>query len=99
MVMFGLGQNRLMKKKLMGLTSALEMTYVDPSKYDMVVGVATQLYTTLKDPEVSLTMAEKLRVIKSFTKAKVRAFLDGASDNYRTFKSLDAIGGDLVQLL
>jgi hypothetical protein len=97
--MFGIRQNRSkMKKKLMGLTTEIEM-YDDPMRYEVVVDAATQLRTLLKEEELSLTMGEKLRVLKSVTKAKVRAFMGGTSDNYRTFKTLDAISGDLVQLL
>ncbi len=97
--MFGIRQNRSkMKKKLMGLTTELEM-YDDPMRYEVVVDAASQLRTLLKEEELSLTMGEKLRVLKSVTKAKVRAFMGGTSDNYRTFKTLDAISGDLVQLL
>ncbi|MEW6036082.1 MAG: hypothetical protein AB1529_05700 [Candidatus Micrarchaeota archaeon] len=87
-----------MKKKLMGLTTELEM-YDDPMRYEVVVDAASQLRTLLREEELSLTMGEKLRVLKSVTKAKVRAFMGGPSDNYRTFKTLDAISGDLVQLL
>ncbi|MDD5171607.1 MAG: hypothetical protein PHF60_01070 [Candidatus ainarchaeum sp.] len=87
------------KKKFMGLTSALEMAYEDPTRYGVVVDAASQLCDMLRQDEVSLTTPEKLRVMKSVTKAKVRAFMGGASDNYKTFKTLDTISGDLVQLL
>jgi hypothetical protein len=87
------------KKKVMGLTSALEMAYVDPTRYDVVVDAASQLCTLLKDEEVSLTMGEKLRVVKSVARAKVRAFMGGGADDYKAFKSLDSISTDLVQLL
>ncbi len=98
--MFGMSQNSTKtKKKVMGLTSALEMAYVDPSRYDVVVDAASQLCNLLKDEEVSLTMGEKLRVIKSVTRAKVKAFMGGRSDDYKTFKTLDEISSDLVQLL
>jgi hypothetical protein len=98
--MFGLSQSRSkMKKRFMGLTSALEMTTDDPSRYDVVVDAASQLCTMLKASEVSLTMSEKLRVLKSVTRAKVKAFRGGAVDDYRTFRTLDEISGNLVRLL
>jgi hypothetical protein len=87
------------KKKFMGLTSAMEMAYEDPTRYGVVVDAASQLCDMLQQDEVSLTTAEKLRVMKSLTKAKVQAFIGGASDNYRAFKSLDGISNSLVQLL
>lgn len=100
MVMFGTEKVRSRtKKKFMGLTSALEMAYEDPTRYGVVVDAASQLCDMLRQDEVSLTTPEKLRVMKSVTKAKVRAFMGGASDNYKTFKTLDTISGDLVQLL
>jgi hypothetical protein len=88
-----------MKKKALGLASALEMAYVDPTRYDVVVDAASQLCTLLKDEEVSLTMGEKLRVVKSVARAKVRAFMGGTADDYKAFKTLDEISTDLVQLL
>ncbi len=87
------------KKKVMGLATALEMAYVDPTRYDVVVDAASQLCSLLKDEEVSLSMGEKLRVVKSVARAKVRAFMVGGSDDYKTFKTLDEISTDLVQLL
>lgn len=87
------------KKKVMGLASALEMAYLDPTRYEVVVDAASQLCTLLKDEEVSLTMGEKLRVVKSVARAKVRAFMGGDVDDYRAFKTLDTISTDLVQLL
>lgn len=100
MVMFGSQEKQTKtKKKVMGLTSALEMAYVDPTRYDVVVDAASQLCNLLKGEDVSLTMGEKVRVVKSVARAKVRAFMGGGADDYRTFKSLDAISTDLVQLL
>ncbi|MEW6721722.1 MAG: hypothetical protein AB1324_00510 [Candidatus Micrarchaeota archaeon] len=98
--MFGSSQKETRnRKRVLGLTSALEMAYEDPSRYDVVVDAATQLCSMLRGSEVSLTMSEKLRVIKSVTRAKVKAFRGGSADDYRTFKTLDAISGDLVRLL
>jgi hypothetical protein len=87
------------KKKFMGITSVLEMAYEDPTRYGVVVDAASQLCSMLREDEVSLTTPEKLRVMKSVTTAKVKAFMGGASDNYKTFKTLDSISSDLVQLL
>lgn len=98
--MFGVTQSSSKtKKKVLGLASALEMAYVDPTRYDVVVDAASQLCNILKDEEVSLTMGEKLRVLKSVTRAKVRAFMGGKADGYKTFKTLDEISSNLVQLL
>lgn len=100
MVMFGTEKVRSRsKKKFLGLTSALEMAYEDPLRYSVVVDAASQLCNMLEQDEVSLTTAEKVRVMKSLTKAKVRAFMGGASDNYQAFKTLDSISSNLVQIL
>ena len=87
------------KKKVMGLTNALEIAYLDSSRMDSVVDAASELCGILKGSEVSLTMSEKIRVLKSVTRAKVKAFKKGASDNYRTYKTLDSISGDLLEFL
>ena len=98
--MFGSNKEKARnKKKVMGLTTALEMGYVDPLKYEIVVDAASQLCTLLRGQEVSLTMGEKVRVLKSVTRAKVRAFRGGPTDDYKTFRTLDSISNDLVQLL
>jgi len=99
MVMFDSRRDMKAKKKLMGLTTALEMGYVDPTRYDVVVDAATELCTLLRGQGMSLTMGEKVRVLKTVTRAKVRAFMVGSTDDYRTFRTLDSISSDLVQLL
>lgn len=57
------------------------------------------LCTVLRKEELELTTSEKMQVVKSIARAKVRAFMVGPSDNYKTFKELDMIGNDLVQML
>ena len=83
------------KSELMGLTSALDF---DAGRAE-VVNAASAMCAMLKTQEISLSMAEKLTVIKSVTRAKVRAFRNGQEDNFKTFKTLDTISNDLVQLL
>ncbi|HSB47836.1 MAG TPA: hypothetical protein VLD37_07530 [Candidatus Bilamarchaeum sp.] len=83
------------KRELMGLSSELALN----TGHADVVDAASHLYALLKTQEVSLSMAEKLKVLKSVTKAKVRAFMRGPEDDYKTFKTLDTISNDLVQLL
>jgi hypothetical protein len=106
MVMFGLGMSDDMKtekdrKKFMGLASVLESALLgeDPSRYSLMVDTAAQLRNMLRAHDVVLARAEKVRVVKSITKAKVKAFMEGTPDSYRTFKTLDTISNDLVQLM
>jgi hypothetical protein len=87
------------RKKVLGLTSALEMANADPTRYDVVVDAASQICTLLRAEDVSLTMGEKVRMVKSVAKAKVRAFMGGPADDYRAFRTLDALSANLVQLL
>lgn len=97
--MFG-SRERIMKghDRLMGLATTLETEVGnDPSRYDVVVGAAAQMRNMILDDGISLTMSEKLRVVRSVTKAKIHALISGA--NYETFKALDIIGSDLVQML
>ena len=99
MVMFGSCQDKRNKKKAMGLTTELEMAYEDPTRYGVVVDAASQLYNLLRDEGVSLTASEKVRLLKTLSRAKAKALRSGASDDYKTFRMLDDISGDLVQLL
>ena len=97
MDMFGPGQK--VKKKLMGLTAELEMAYTDPTRYGVVVDAASQLCDLLRGESPSLSVSEKVRVVKSLSKAKAKALRSGIADDYRTFRTLDALSGELVQLL
>ena len=82
------------------LAAALESAVDnDPSRYGIVVDMASQLRAMLLGEGVSLSISEKMTVMKSLTRAKLRALKGGARDNYHMFKTLDGIGSDLVQLL
>ena len=82
------------------LTAALESAVDnDPSRYGVVVDMASELRAMLLGEGVSLSIAEKMTVMKSLTRAKLRALKGGAKDHYMMFKTLDGIGSDLVQLL
>ncbi|VVC04374.1 Uncharacterised protein [Candidatus Bilamarchaeum dharawalense] len=80
-------------KKLIGLASSLES---DPSG---VIHHMVALCNMLRNEDIELSTPEKMQVVKSMARAKVRAFMVGSADNYRTFKELDEISNDLVQLL
>jgi hypothetical protein len=89
------------KKKLLELASALETAavYDDASRFDLVVDAAAQLKDLVALESVSLSRADKIQVLKTFTKAKVRAFMGGSADSYRTFRTLETISSDLVKML
>jgi hypothetical protein len=95
------GKAHSSKKKLLALTCALESAtaYDDTSKFDMMIDAAAQLKDLLALEGVSLSPADKIQLLKTFTKAKVRAFMVGTTESYRTFRTLETIGSDLVKLL
>jgi hypothetical protein len=95
------GKKHPAKKKLMALTSALEAAtaYDDTSKFDLMVDAAAQLKDFVAVDGVSLTRTDKIQVLKTFTKAKVRAFMGGTPHSYRMFRTLETISSDLVKLL
>ncbi len=95
------GKKHSHKKKLLALTSALETAtaYDDTSKFDLLVDAAAQLKDLVAVDGVSFTRTDKIQLLKTFTKAKVRAFMSGTPDSYRTFRTLETISSDLVKLL
>jgi hypothetical protein len=91
-----LGAKGRSKDRLMCLTYALSNDLLD---YEAVVDAAVQFRGMLKTEAVSFSMAEKLQIIKSLMRAKLRALKLGKQDGYHTFMMLDAISNDLVQIL
>lgn len=87
------------KSRLEGLSYALESTGDTPSDYEAMVDAAVQFRDMLKGENISLSTAEKLQVLKSISRAKLRALRLGESDHYRTFQALDAVSSDLMQML
>lgn len=95
------GKKKSSKKRLLALTSALETAtaYDDLSKFDLMVDAAAQLKDFVALDGVSLSRTDKIQLLKTFTRAKVRAFMFGTPDSYRTYRTLETIGSDLVKLL
>lgn len=90
------------KKKFLGLATRLEDTLSASEAAcmcDEVVDVALRLRNMLSDGGLSLTRREKVSVLKSITRAKVRAFMSGDDDASDTFRTLDSISSDVVRLL
>jgi hypothetical protein len=81
---------RTKTKRLLQLTASSECEPED------VLSHMEALYRLLSNEEITLTTPEKMIIVKSMARAKVRAHFGGASDNY---KKLDSIGSDLIQLL
>lgn len=89
------------KKRFLALTSALEtvVAYDDCSKYELMIDAATQIKDLLLLDNAYLSRSDKIRIVKSVTRAKVKAFRGGTPDSYSTFKTLETISSDLVKLL
>ena len=85
------------RKRLMGLTSMLEwgLDLENPHK-GFMVDVVEQLREALETGETSLSGAEKVRILKTITRAKVKAFMGGELDDFQT---LSHLGKDLVAML
>ena len=95
-----IGKKQSSKKRLLALTSALETaTLYDESRFDLVVDTAAQLKDLLALESISLSRTDKIQLLKTFTRAKVRAFMAGTTESYRTFRTLETIRSDLVKLL
>ncbi|MFH1521116.1 MAG: hypothetical protein ABID61_05715 [Candidatus Micrarchaeota archaeon] len=85
-------KHRIKAKKIMGLASSLDDSI-------SVLNSIIELRSLLGTESIELTIPEKLHIVKSMARAKVRAFKSGHTDNYKTFKEIDLIGTDLVNLL
>ena len=96
-----IGKKHPSKKKLLALTSMLETAtlYDDKYRFDLMVDAAVQLRDLLVLEGVSLSRTDKVQLLKTLTKVKVRAFMTGTDESYRTFRTLESIGSDLVKLL
>lgn len=92
-------ETRSSKKKLLGLAYALElgMTCEDVEE-DFVLHAAEKLKSALR-ANLSLTEAEKIRIVKLMSRAKARAYAQGPADDYKTYRALNTIGNDLLRLL
>lgn len=91
---------RRSKKKLLGLTSALELGMnSEGMEYGFMITTAEQLKAALRGNGLELSGEEKVRIVKSVCRAKARAYLRGSDDDYRTYKALSAISTDVVKML
>lgn len=82
-------KNRSRAKKIMSLASSLD----DPLG---VLDNISELRSLLSIDGLDLTVSEKLHIVKSMARAKVRAL---KFDNYEAFKEIDLVSNDLVDLL
>ena len=81
------------------LVNALEQAaFNEKSCYD-AVDSAARLRNLLRKESSSLTHDERVRIVKALNKAKVRALMQGTTEAYSAFRSLDSISSDVVTLL
>ena len=95
-----LGQKNYEKTEFLSVTSHLESIINSDIPSSYTVDVARKIRNMLKRGDVELEKSDKIRLIKTMNKAKVRALLQsGAGDSYRIFRSLDSITNDLLTLI
>lgn len=94
--LFGKSEERNNMKS--DVVNALE-TAISEKNCKNVVSHASSLRNMLRASNSSLTNEEKVRIVKALNRAKVRALMDGTSESYTTFRVLDSISSDVVQLL
>lgn len=94
--MFGSG-SRADRKLLESLTCSLESS--SPYENARLVEAAFKLKAVVASGRIILTIGDKVRIVKSVARAKVVAYRNGHDEGHRTFRELDLIGKDLVQML
>ena len=98
MVMYD--ESERLKKRLLGLASALEMGMESADmRNDFMLNTAQQLQVAVKGTHAPLSLEEKVRIVKSLCRAKAKAYASGLSDDYKTFRALSTISTDLVHVL
>lgn len=85
------------KEHFLVLTSELETAADYSDKFALMLETATKMRDMAK--EVTLSTNEKIRIVKCFSKAKVRAFRGGTETSYQTYKALDKLGTEIVSYL
>jgi len=90
------------KRRLAQLGRELEtctMLLKDGSpKHASVVAIAIRMREILSG-KVDLTITEKVDITKTLNRAKVRAFMMGTQEGYKTFRVLDTISEDVRRYL
>ena len=92
-------KDALNKKKLLGLTSALEeIIQLRSPDYEEVVITASTIRNMIKEG-MPLSTREKVRLVRCLAGAKARAYTGGTQSGYTAYKRLDMISDELVRLL
>jgi len=88
------------KKRLYQLAEELESASAllrngVSSKHGTIVAAAIKMRDLLGSEGIPLSSMEKVEIMKSINKAKVRVFVVGTQEGYETFKVLDSISEDI----
>jgi len=90
------------RRRLSQLARELETTTMllkDGSpRHASVVAIAVRMREILSG-KVHLTTTEKVDITKTLNRAKVRAFMIGTQEGYKTFRMLDTISEDVRRYL
>ena len=86
-----------MRKEFFYLTTEFEKN-IEEGVQDDAIHFATKLRDIVRN-NVKLNRSDKVRLLKTINRAKVRALLLGTSEGERIFRDLDYIGEDIVRLM
>jgi hypothetical protein len=100
--LIGMGDEELeSKKEYAALTADFEHTISAdfPSRNNVAhtVTTAKKIRELICKPELALQREDKLRLLKMFNRAKVRALLSNEEYAYALFSSLDSISADVAR--
>lgn len=91
------------RKKLNQLTAELEINTSllknGMSKHAAIIANAVRIRELLCHEGMKLTNAEKVDITKTINRAKVRTFMVGDDEAYKTFRVLDAVSEDVRRYL
>jgi len=95
----GLQSQDVTRKDFLLLTNEFENTTRDFKRGEDVINLAKQVKNALKNVNVKLRHTDKINLLKTINRAKVRALLLGTPDGLKIYKDLDVIGSDILILI
>lgn len=92
---------RKSRRKFLALASEMEsrLLYEDATGIQSMVDTALLLREFLMCEDLPLRPEEKVRVMKSLTRARVKAYMGGSVESYKAFRTLDGISDELIEVL
>ncbi len=69
------------------------------SRHASVIAIAVRIRELLSQKNLGLTHMEKVEITKVLNRAKVRSFLMGTDEGFKTFRVLDTVSEDVRKYL